>query len=252
MADELSPSGTYESVDSSSVTSIDSFPDRQTLENALGDIPTPDDKALEVLPPEERVIGMKLLPGLISSITEKVEARGAKKLSERVTELNAANDKMMRDEMAKFRARQEPPKPEELEKLLSQGYETMPIKIPGETGERVFEIGELPQAAEKRLMDVISKHLLPHLKELSAIEFTNSSNVGQKIQVALSVLPTAMDMMADLAVIALNPYNKDETITREWVQNHLNSSRITNLIEAQIHVGKIRDFISAASRLIPS
>lgn len=231
--------------------SASDFPDRETLENALAeDATSQEDKDLAALPPEEKVIGVKLLPGLISRITEKVEASGAKKLSERVTQLNEANDKMMREEMAKFRARQEPPKPEELEKLLSQEYETMTFKVRTEGGERTFTIGELPQTAEKRLMDTVQKNILPYLKEFTSLEFSNSSNTASKIARVLEVLPNAMDLMADVAVIALNPYGK-ENVDRVWVQENMNSARIMNLIEAQIHVGKIRDFISAASRLIP-
>lgn len=224
------------------------FPTREELESAVEEPVEPIE--LESLSPEEKVIGAKLLPILTAKISQEAEARKAKKLAEEVERLKAANEKMMQDEIQKLRDSQKPPDPKQLEQLLTQEYGEMEVPIKGKSGPRTFLIRELPQEAEKRLVAIVQKHLVPHLKELAAVEWTASTTTAQKYQRVIDIVPSALDMMAECCAICLDPYT-EEGITPDWVQKNMGSLRILNVIEAQMTVSRFRDFISAAYRLFP-
>lgn len=225
-----------------------SFPTKEEVESAIAEPEEPPE--LAALSPEEKAVGIKLLPLLTAKIMEQAEARKTKKLLEEVEKIKASNAEMMQAEIKKLHERNKPPDPKQLEQLLSQEYGTMPVRIEGRTGVQNFTLRELPQEAEKRLMTLIQKYLVPHLKTLAAVEWTSATTTAAKLQTVIDIIPDALDLLAACCVICLDPYG-DVGIDQPWVQKNMSSARILNVVEAQVTVGKFRDFISAAYRLFP-
>lgn len=233
--------------------SDDSFPSKDALESAMSDAPTQEEQDLAVLPENEREVGRKLLPGLVARISQKAEAQKAKKLAEEVDTLRTANEKQLRETVAKIQQNMAPPDEKQLEKLLNQEYATfdVPITMPGPNKEvKTFTICELPQFYEKKIAEIVARRLLPFLKDVQAIDFKSSATVADRLTKVISVVPEAFDTLSEVASIALDPRG-DVPISPEWVQKNIASHRIAAIVEAQFVVNKLRDFMSAAYRLIP-
>jgi hypothetical protein len=227
-------------------------PTPEQIEQALSDDPSDVEELAVLSTPEEKAIGAKLLPGLTAKIRAQAQADSAKELAAKVAELQANNTRMMEDEIKKLRESIKPPDPKQIETLLSQDYGEMTVAITGRksAGTRTFTLRELPQASEKQMFDIIQKRVLPHLKELAAVEWAAAATQGEKLQKVLTIIPDGLDMLAECCAICLDPF-KEEGITLEWVQANMGSSRILNVVEAQLEVSKIRDFGSAVYRLFP-
>ena len=225
-------------------------PTKEQIEAALADPETPEELSV-LTTPEEKAIGARLLPGLTSKIRAHAQADAAKELAAKTQELIAGNQRMMKDEVEKLRASIKPPDPKEIETLLSQDYGQMTVEVAGRKGmKKTFTLRELPQSCEKRMFDIIQKRVLPHLKELAAVEWVASATQAEKLQKALSIIPDGLDMLAECCAICLDPFG-DDGITVEWVQANMGSSRILAVVEAQLEISKIRDFGSAVYRLLP-
>jgi len=225
------------------------IPTREQVEAAINaDEP---DEALSVLTTEEeKRIGAKLIPALAARINAKCEADAARKLAQQTQELISQNERMMKDEMEKLRASIKPPDPKELEQLLSQEYGEVVIELPLRAGKQTFTLRELPQACEKKMLDIIAKRIVPQLKELAAQDWAGMASNAAKLQKVIDILPEGMDMMAECCAICLDPFNSDG-IDQEWVQKNIGSNRILGIIRAQLEVSKIRDFGSAVYQLLP-
>jgi hypothetical protein len=211
-----------------------------------------DVEELQILKtPEERRIASILIPIILRKANMTAEVAYAKQLQVTVEDLKAQNAKAIENQLKVIRDANKPPTPEELEKLLSQEYATFTIEVIQRKGQKKqFTIRELPQATEMKFMRVIQNTLVPRLKELASVEWTNTSSVAEKMQRIIDIIPEAMDMLAECCAIALDPYS-EEGITKEWVQLNLSSFRIMSIIEAQVTAGKFRDFFAALSRAIP-
>jgi hypothetical protein len=232
----------------------DAFPSKDALESAMSDAPTQEELDLAALPESERQIGAKLLPGLVARISQKAEAQKAKKLAEEIDILRTANEKQLRETVAKIQQNMAPPDDKQLEKLLNQEYATfdMQITLPGPNKEtKMFVICELPQFYEKKIAAIVTQKLVPFLKDVQAIDFKSSGTVADRLSKVMSVIPEAFDCLSEVAAIALDP-RSDSGISAEWVQKNISSHRIAAIVEAQFVVNKLRDFMSAAYRLIPS
>jgi hypothetical protein len=237
---------------SNDVVPIDSFPSKEDLEAAMNDVPTQEDQDLSVLgTDEERAIGRKLMPGLVARISQQAEAQKAKKLAEEVDQLRSGNEKQLRETINNIQKQMAPPDEKQLEKLLTQEYMTMtvPVEVAGGS-KRDFVIRELPQFYEKRIVDIISRRLMPFLKDVQAIDFKSTGTVADRLTKVITVIPEAFDALAEVCAVALDPRETDG-INVDWVQKNLASHRIAAIVEAQFVVSKIRDFMSAAYRLIP-
>jgi hypothetical protein len=228
----------------------DFVPTKEQIEEALADPETPEELSV-LTTPEEKAIGAKILPGLAKKIRAQAQADSAKELAAKVQELNASNQRMMQDEVEKLRASIKPPDSKEIETLLSQDYGEMTVQIANRKGDKkTFTLRELPQACEKKMFDIIQKRVLPHLKEIAAVEWAASATQAEKLQKVLAIIPDGLDMLAECCAICLDPF-KDDGITVEWVQANMGSSRILAVVEAQLEISKIRDFGSAVYRLLP-
>jgi hypothetical protein len=225
-------------------------PTAEQIADALADPETPEELAV-LATPEEKAIGAKLLPVLAKKIRAEAQADAAKELASKMQELIANNQRMMTDEVAKLRAAVKPPDPADIEKLLSQDYGEMTVHVNGRKGgSKTFVLRELPQACEKRLFNIIQARILPHLKELAAIEWVASATQAEKLQKVLDLIPDGLDMLAECCAICFDPF-KDDGIDVGWVQANMSSSRILAVVEAQLEISKVRDFGAAVYRLLP-
>lgn len=228
----------------------DSFPTKETLEAALSDVPSQEDKDLAVLSEEERPIARKLLPGLVARISAQAEAQKTKKLVAEVDALRTANEKQLREAIANLQKQMAPPDEKQLEKLLTQEYLTMTVSLEIVGGKKDFVIRELPQFYEKKITDIVARRLLPFLKDVQAIDFKASGTVADRLTKVISVIPEAFDALAEVCAVSLDP-REEIPVNADWVAKNLASHRIVAIVEAQFAVNKIRDFMSAAYRLIP-
>jgi hypothetical protein len=211
-----------------------------------------DFEELRDLPPEAHAGALRIIPYLVQRANTAAEAGYAKKLESTVSELKAANSKMIDTELDKMRAANKPPDPKEIEKLLTQEYQEFKVTVYERKGknQREFVIREMPQATELKFLKIIQQRMVPHLKELSSVEWTSGTSMAEKLQRIIDIVPEALDMLAECCAISLDPYG-DEGITKEWVQANLSSFRVMSIIESQIVAGRFRDFFSALSRSIP-
>ncbi len=78
---------------------------------------------------------------------------------------------------------------------------------------------------------------------LSDLEFSPGSSVADNLQKIIDLVPEVAIVLAQLCAVALD---RDA----EWVSNTLSIRRQYNIVQAQLQVGRYRDFISAASTSI--
>ena len=184
------------------------------------------------------------------SFEDKLEAELAKSMNAYRIELATANAKMIQEELERIRKDFGPPKLEDIQKLLDQEYLTFTVLVPwpGEEKKREFTIQELPQSVEKKFYKQIKSQLLPRAKELAALSFeVLEGKVEDKISAILEAFDPSFDILAAGVVLILNPRGETKEITQEWVQDNISSSRMWNILEAQMQVNRMRDFFSRLS-----
>ena len=233
-------------------TNVIDLPSREEVAAALQ---PPEDDFLDGLSLEEQRIAAKILPGLEKTAAIVAEAKKARELKSLTDQLTAENTKLIEGELQKLRDANKPPSQDQLNQLLSQEYITFPLKIKERGGqterEKEFTIRELPQAVELKFLKIIQKTLVPRLKEFSSIDWNAGMSNVEKLQRVIDTVPEGMDMLADLAAIALDPYEADG-INKTWVQANLSSNRIMAVIQSQVVAGRFRDFFLAVQQSIPS
>lgn len=204
--------------------------------------------------PEEKQIGAKILPMIAAKANAMAEANYAKKLDSAVDQLKTENQKWIETQMEEIRKANTPPDANDLEKLLSQEYLEVPVRLMEKSGrstvEKSFVLRELPQATEQKFFKVIQKGIVPLVKEISSVEWTSSETVAGKLQKLIDAGPEILDTLADLCALCLDPFG-EEGITKEWVQANMSSNRIVRVIDAQVQVSRLRDFFSGISQLFP-
>lgn len=168
-------------------------------------------------------------------------------------ELGVRNSKLIEQEIAKIKKAFEPPKPEDIQRLLEQEYVTFTVKVPwpGEDAPREFTIRELPQSVEKKFYKQLKEKLLPRAQDLAALSFKLLDGKAEdKIKSLLDAFDQTFDILADTIVLILDPRGKNDQVTREWVQEHISSGRQWHIIEAQAEANRLRDFFSSLSLTI--
>jgi gas vesicle protein len=135
---------------------------------------------------------------------------------------------------------------EQINTLLNQEYATFPVKITTRDKKvKEFTLVELPAAAEQKFYDQFRKRILERIKEAAAIDqATMDLPADKRIQSFLDSFTDAFDILADATAICLNWEGADEEVNPEWCKKHIASSRMWNIIQAQIHVNRLRDFFS--------
>jgi hypothetical protein len=160
-----------------------------------------------------------------------------------------------------WKAEQTPPKPEDIQQLLDQEYETFTIPIDvlkytandggGETEsvEHIsFTVRELPQSVEKKFYRQFKDKLLGKLQMLEA--FTQAGmdkSFEDKAKAFLGLFDESFDMLAEAVVLVINPFDRRKEINTKWVQDNISSDRQWRIIEAQMKVNRLRDFFSKVS-----
>jgi hypothetical protein len=225
------------------------LPTRAQLDEAMAEV---SDPLLKNLTPEEVAIAQKILPAITVRANELAQANYTRSLEQTITSLKAENEKIIQAEIQKFRDGNKPLEPKDIQALLTQEYAEFSVKLSDRTGKaKDFVIRELPQAVELKMMKVLQKAIVPHLRELNAIEWNAGTSTTDKLQKLIDIVPEALDTLSDICVMALDPFG-DESVTKEWVQRNMSSFRIIAVIEAQFMTSKVRDFFSAGSRLMNS
>jgi hypothetical protein len=84
---------------------------------------------------------------------------------------------------------------------------------------------------------------------MNTVQWDLTGNWTERLQQILDVIPEAMDIAAELVAICLNPWDKDNDITADWVMKNISSHRVAKIIAAQSEVNKYRDFFSNGSQL---
>ena len=207
---------------------------------------------------EERDIALRLIPVLTLKATAQAkitaEAQKATEMQEWVDKLIAENQEILKAKLAEFQKSMTPPTAEELQKILSQEYVEFSLKLRYDGKAREFMIRELPLAAETRLMKMVQKTLASMIKEIGAIDWQSkvgSNTMVERIMKILEMVPGAIETLSDCCAVCLDPLGEDDKITGEWVQKNIGLGRLASILQAQLEVGRYRDFFSQVSRLIP-
>lgn len=207
----------------------------------------------EKFTPKELAIAKRLLPGLVDKISREsrkaADASAAKQLEKQLTAIQAENEENIKTMIEEWKKKNTPPTPEELSTLLNQEYLEFPVKLYLEGKTKDFVIRELPQSAEKRFVHILQKKVLPNLKDIVGIDF-KTETVMERIVTIVDVLPNGLDLLAELAALALYPRGDAKPI--EWLQENISTQRMFNIVEAQFRANRLRDFTSAVSRVIGS
>lgn len=167
----------------------------------------------------------------------------ATELAELETQQDTKIQQLVNDYFEKWKEKQKPPTPEDLQKLLNQEYISFNLKLVTEDGDREFVIRELPQAVEKKFYRTFKTQLQKHAPELGALaQKSMDKNFEERIMAFLETFDGAFDMLAETVVLCLNPFNKEEGVGAKWVQENISSQRQWNIVRAQIEVNRLRDF----------
>lgn len=201
-------------------------------------------------------IGTVVDETLRQEIRKEVETEYADKFKADVAEFRATLETQNKDAIektiAEFRAKMEPPKPEEIQKLLEQEYVEFTVHTPGKTKsaeKRKFVIRELPQEIEKKFYSKLKEKLLPLATEIEGMKINlEGADAFKRVLSLLNAFEPMLDVMAYTASLALNPYGDEEGINEKWIQKNLSSTRILQIVNAQIECNRMRDFFSLLSR----
>lgn len=201
---------------------------------------------------ERRQITAAALPQIYNAVKSQLTAKFTTDLADAAESLNTKMQEQLKTEIDKWKASLTPPSQEDLQKLLSQEYLEFSIKVRTADGkERAFTIRELPQAVEKKFWRQLESTLVPRLKDLQGLKMILSEGeIEQKINNILNLFGKSFDIMAQTVALVLNPFNEEPDVTTEWVQDNISNSRQMNIIQAQVHVNRLRDFFSQVFQII--
>lgn len=182
------------------------------------------------------------------------EGEYAEKLNKAVKSFDEEMKSAIEKKFDEWNAEQEKMKleAEDIQKLLNQEYAEFTLKVKTVLGgkEKTFILRELPQSLEKKFVDILSKKLRPHLKEIASLTTKIAEGkLEAKFDTIMSMIGPSFDIMAEATALVLNPYGSDEEITVEWVQSNIASNRQWVILTAQEKLNNLRNFISLASLL---
>lgn len=198
---------------------------------------------------QERNIAARLLPVIAAKANRQAEANKAKELEKFMAELQTENKKLLDAKLEEFRKAMTPPSAEELQKVLDQEYLSFGLKLRGRSGAtKEFTIQELPMATEAKVVKMLQKTLGSRLKDFSSVEWSAELSMIEKIERLMAMVPGALETLSDCLAVCLDPWGEDSDITGLWVRENVSGSRMANILNAQIEVSRLRDFLSLASR----
>ena len=195
-------------------------------------------------------IGARILPVLAGRANALAEKHKAEELQKLVTQLTTDNKKLVEAKLEEYRKALTPPTKEDIQKILDQEYIEFTLKVGHGQEEKEFVIRELPLAAEVKIVKALSKTLGERLQDISRLDWSEGLGIVEKVKQIMTVVPGAMDTLADCCAIVLDPWNENG-ITADWVMKNVGATRLINILSAQFEVSKYRDFFSQASRFMP-
>jgi len=152
---------------------------------------------------------------------------------------------LVADYMAKQEEARKPLTTEQIQDLLAQEY--VKFEVPVEVDEEVkkFRIRELPASCEEQFYKEFVAVLKEHSSELAAFDQADMDMpFEQKLLKVMSMFSTSFDLLPSAVALILNWDGKDPIINKTWVKNHMSSHRMWTIINAQMEVNKLRDFLS--------
>lgn len=224
------------------------LPTSEQIDAALG-----TEEAEFNLTPEQAAIVADVLPLVVASANRKAEANKAKELAKQMELLISDNKKMIEEKLEEYRKQNTPLTPDELKTLISQEYVVFDFKMLGrrEKLEREFTIAELPVKIEKKVLDVLRKLIAEFYPKLQAAEWSTTDSWVERFEKLIGMAPDALDKIADIIAICLDPYNEEKGITGEWVGDNLTTGKMLTVLRLQVEASRYRDFLSLVSQLIP-
>jgi hypothetical protein len=154
-----------------------------------------------------------------------------------------------------WKEEQKPPSDDDIQKLLSQEYVdfNLPVTYYDESENTpksiAFTIRELPQASEKKFYKQFKDKILDKTSALQAFTQAGMDKpFEERAKAFLELFDESFDMLAEAVVICLNPFGRNQMITKAWVQNNISSNRQWTIVDAQIKVNRLKDFFSKLSQ----
>jgi hypothetical protein len=227
-------------------------PSAETLDEAIGQI-------VDFIPVEKRGDADQILHQAIqrriTRIREELEASSARDIVDIREKLTTGAKEALDNKLKELEKAAGPLNANDMQKLVSQEYLKFNLTLvylddtDESEREEVFTIREIPQAAEKQIVAMLTEKIVPLMKKLQGIKFSAGSTTADKLQQAVKAAPEVLDIISEIVAICLNPYGKRKEITADWVQKNVSSARQMCIIEAQFAANRLRDFFYSVSRV---
>lgn len=201
---------------------------------------------------DKKKVREEILQEISISMRIEYESRFEMWKERELAELREKQTEQINDLVKKYYDKmQEEMKPltqEQINALLNQEYATFKVKVSTrgkEAKTKDFTLIELPAAAEQKFYDQMRTRIMSRVKEVAAFEqATLDLPADQRIQAFLDSFTDAFDILADACQICLNWDGEDAEVTQEWCKANIAMSRMWNIVQAQMHINRLRDFFS--------
>lgn len=224
-----------------------------TALDEVDDILGTEPDELSNLTEEEAKVAAKILPLIAAKANAKAELNKQQELAKEIAVIRDETKKILEEKIEEYRKMLTPPTPEELGALLNQEYAEFPVSLKNGSGKtRQFIIRELPLEAETKLMKAIQRTLGERLVEIGRIDWSAGMTTVERIEKVMTMVPGAVDTLADCCAVCLDPFGEQPDITGAWVLKNVGSQKLAAIIHAQIEASKYRDFLSLAGRFFPT
>jgi hypothetical protein len=211
------------------------------------------------LTPTEEAVFVKILPYakalLRPEVRRELEVDYIKKQKEFEETLTEQAKAVWAKAIDDWKKDQAPLSQKDITQLLAQEYSEYTVPIKGRDRQlKEFTLVELPQASERKMFKILRDKLVPLIKRLVQAEFKLDldTSTAEKLDSIIEAAPEVLDVLSELVIICLDPYNEDKTISIEWAKDTLSSYRLMTIVMAQVEVNKYRDFLLGGFRLSKS
>jgi hypothetical protein len=194
-------------------------------------------------------LGQEHPPELVQKIHDILEKKKDEELKELAEKIREENKKTIDLAIKELQEKMEPPKQEDIQRLLDQELIEFTLNVPGKNGDkRKFVIRELPQKIEKKIVRLAKEKLVPIATDLTGLTMNLlEGNAAQKLENLMNALEPALDVLTDICAVVLDPYG-EEKIDKDWVQDNLTTKMIGTVVVAQFEANRLRDFFLLLSR----
>lgn len=180
----------------------------------------------------------------------KLEIWKTKELASIQEKNNAVIEQEIQKLYKKIQDEQKPLDKTQIQTLVDQEYAEIKVKLfvenaEGVEMEQIFVLRELPQSVERKFYRQFKERLRDKSSEIAAFaQKAGEQSFEKNIVSFLDSFDGGFDILADAAVLILNPKGKRPEITAEWVANNISANRLYSIVMAQVEVNKLRDFFS--------